>query len=79
MLQLVMTRPISYHFVHSPVTSCKLSKAVNMATVCSPVKIGTGIRMIPALVLTDSIAIRCWPVRGCSWVDRKDVESWVVQ
>jgi len=43
------------------------------------VKIGTGIGTIPALVLTDSIAIGRWPVRGCAWADRKDAGSWVVQ
>jgi len=42
------------------------------------VKIGTGIGTIPAWFLTDSIAIRHWPVRGCAWADRKDAESWVI-
>jgi len=45
----------------------------------SGVKIGTGIGTIPAWFLTDSIAIGCWPVRGCAWADRKDTESWVIQ
>jgi len=43
------------------------------------VKIGTGIGTTPAWVLTDSITIGRWPVRGCAWADRKDAESWVVQ
>ena len=43
----------------------------------SAVKIGTGIGTIPALFLTDSIAIGRWPVRGCAWADRKDTGSWV--
>jgi len=43
------------------------------------VKIGTGIGTIPAGFLTDSIAVRRWPVRGSAWADRKDAESWVGQ
>ena len=43
------------------------------------VKIRTGIRMIPAGCLTDSITVGHWPVQGSARVDRKDMESWVGQ